>query len=50
MPPDMYNKDRVFVNEGEKIGSFKGVIHHYCFLTIEQAVNHLYIKYFFIFI
>ena len=39
MPPDMYNKDRVFVNEGEKIGSFKGVIHHYCFLTIEQAVN-----------
>ncbi len=39
MPPDLYNKDRICVKEGVKTGVFKNVIYHYCFMSIEQAVD-----------
>ena len=39
MPPDLNNKDRVKVEKGEPIGQMKGVIQHYCILSIEQAVE-----------
>lgn len=38
MPADLHNKDRIQVRHGIKIGQFTNVIHHYCFLDIEQAV------------
>lgn len=37
MPADLYNKDRVKVDENAKIGQLKNPIHHFCLLTIEQA-------------
>lgn len=37
MPPDLYNKDRVKVAYGQPIGQLNGKIHHYCFLSLEQA-------------
>lgn len=39
MPPDLWNKDRVKVNEGYKIGKFKGVVYHYGILDITQATS-----------
>lgn len=39
MPKDKWNKDRVAVPMGEKIGQLKGLVHHYCLLSIEQAVE-----------
>lgn len=39
MPPDLYNKDRIKVNEGEKVGQLQGKIHHYCFFSLEQATS-----------
>ena len=39
MPPDLHNKDRIRVESGEPIGQLKGIILHYCILSIEQAVN-----------
>lgn len=39
MPKDLYNKDRVKVAEGEKIGRLKNHIHHFCILTLEQATK-----------
>lgn len=39
MPKDLYNKDRVKVAEGQKIGRLKNHIHHFCILTLEQATN-----------
>ncbi len=38
LPPDLNNKDRVKVEKGEPIGQMNGIIHHYCILSIEQAV------------
>ena len=37
MPEDLMNKDRIKVDEGQKIGQMKNVIHHFCFLSLEQA-------------
>lgn len=37
MPEDLMNKDRIKVDEGQKIGQLKNVIHHFCFLSLEQA-------------
>ena len=37
MPPDLWNKDRIKVREGEVVGRLSGKIYHYCFLTLEQA-------------
>ena len=37
MPEDLMNKDRIKVDEGQKIGRFKNVIHHFCILSLEQA-------------
>lgn len=39
MPKDLYNKDRVKVTEGQKVGKLKNLIHHFCILTLEQATN-----------
>ena len=39
MPKEAGNKDRVFVPSDIKIGNLKGKIHHYCILSIEQAVD-----------
>ena len=39
MPKDLYNKDRVNVAKGQKIGKLKNHIHHFCILTLEQATN-----------
>lgn len=38
LPPELHNKDRVRVPDGEKIGQFKAPIYHYCFLNVAQAV------------
>lgn len=37
MPPHLFNKDRVEVCENEPIGQLSHVIHHYCFLNMEQT-------------
>ncbi len=37
MPEDLMNKDRIKVDEGQKIGRFRNVIHHFCILSLEQA-------------
>lgn len=37
MPPDLFNKDRVKVCEGQTVGQLKNIIHHYCFLNLEQT-------------
>lgn len=39
MPPDLYNKDRIKVKDGEPIGQLQGKIHHYCFFSLEQATS-----------
>lgn len=39
MPKDLYNKDRIKVAEGQKVGEMKNNIHHFCILTLEQATN-----------
>ena len=40
MPPECGNKDRVrLLNPNEKIGQLDSYIFHYCFLSIEQAVE-----------
>lgn len=39
MPEDLWNKDRVSVDKGQKIGNLKAPILHYCLLSIEQATN-----------
>lgn len=39
MPKDQWNKDRVRVPAGEKMGQLKNLIYHYCILSIEQAVD-----------
>lgn len=38
MPPDLHNKDRIKVENGEPIGQMRGIIYHYCILSIEQAI------------
>lgn len=37
MPGDLMNKDRIKVDDGQKIGQIKNTIHHFCFLSLEQA-------------
>lgn len=37
MPPDLWNKDRVEVNNPENVFQLKNKIYHYCFLSLEQA-------------
>ena len=39
LPPELHNKDRVKVQEGEKIGQMKAPVYHYCFLNVAQAVE-----------
>lgn len=39
MPKDTMNKDRVKVNNNEKIGNIDGFVYHYSFLSLEKAVN-----------
>lgn len=39
MPKDAMNKDRIAVNKNEKIGKMNGLVYHYCFLSIEKAVQ-----------
>ncbi len=39
MPDDKWNKDRINVKKGEKIGKLKKTILHYCLLSIEQATS-----------
>jgi glycosyltransferase involved in cell wall biosynthesis len=39
MPEDVMNKDRVKVGDGIEIGRLKGLVYHYPFLSIEQAVQ-----------
>lgn len=39
LPCDLMNKDKVRVNKGEKVGKMRGVMYHYCFLSIKDAVD-----------
>ena len=41
MPAELHNKDRIKVQDGEKIGQLKSPIYHYCFLNISQAVENI---------
>lgn len=39
MPPDLFNKDRIKVAENASVGQMQGKMHHYCFLSLEQATE-----------